>query len=312
MNFNLKIIYLFCFGINQLYCFHFAGIQNKNEKQVPVKEAKQKKYRFSNDSANIGSEISESLLVYHDKRFLGNNYSKPCTTYKYLVSSNNKHFETREFRTPDELKVHDIIFETFNNYYPGLFDSLDYENLNKIFVGSSSVLIGNIKSSDPITGREFVEYSWITKQKWLDHLKQLHDSFNRSFEVRTGVMMVFNDDLDFNRYWAIVRQNWKTKDSFGKTVCQDNGFLLAAFDFTSERVLKDFKIGFQFGFYEYQYDDIELGIKRYQKIENDITTHFKNEIKSLSGSLKNAMCESMCCVVDIISALPYHTPCLHN
>jgi hypothetical protein len=42
MNFNLKIIYLFCFGINQLYCFHFAGIQNKNEKQVPVKEAKQK------------------------------------------------------------------------------------------------------------------------------------------------------------------------------------------------------------------------------------------------------------------------------
>jgi hypothetical protein len=74
-------------------------------------------------------------------------------------------------------------------------------------------------------------------------------------------------------------------------VYQDDGFLFVNFDFTADRVLKDFKIYYRLWFYEYQYDDLELNLKRFQKLENDITTHFKNGIKSVSDSLKNAMCE---------------------
>ncbi|HEX2959891.1 MAG TPA: hypothetical protein VHO70_23850 [Chitinispirillaceae bacterium] len=219
--------------------------------------------------------------------------SKPCTTYQYRSSGKSKNFEERKFSTSGEVTVRDRIFETFNKEYPLLFNPFEFDKLNQIFSDKKepAILVGNVKYSDPNTGKELVDYSWMTKQKWLDHLKQMHDSANRSFEVRTDVMMVFNDDLDPNRYWAIVRQNWKTKDSFGKTVYQDNGFLFVNFDFTVDRKLKDFKIYYRLWFYEYQYDDIELGTKRYQKLENDITTHFKNGIKSVSGSLKNAMCE---------------------
>jgi len=189
--------------------------------------------------------------------------------------------------------VRDRIFETFNEYYPALFTPFNYNKLNEIFAVKKepSILVGIVKSSDPSTGKEIVAYSWQKSQQWLDHLKKLHDVDNRTFEISTSVMKIFNDDLDPNRYWAIIRQNWKTIDGFGKTVYSDDGFLFVNFDFTADQVLKDFKIYYRLWFYEYQYDDLELGIKRYAKLENDITTHFKNGIKSVSGSLKSEMCD---------------------
>ncbi|NLD98314.1 MAG: hypothetical protein GX640_00435 [Fibrobacter sp.] len=229
----------------------------------------------------------------------GSDFSSQNNTYKYSTDSTTangikkKKWEDRKFSTEGEIKVRDRIFETFNEYYPALFTPFNYNKLNEIFAVKKepSILVGIVKSSDPSTGKEIVAYSWQKSQQWLDHLKKLHDVDNRTFEITTSVMKIFNDDLDPNRYWAIIRQNWKTIDGFGKTVYSDDGFLFVNFDFTADQVLKDFKIYYRLWFYEYQYDDLELGIKRYAKLENDITTHFKNGIKSVSGSLKSEMCD---------------------
>jgi len=227
----------------------------------------------------------------------GNDFSSQNNSYEYQTESTTaegvkkKKWEEKDFSTEGEINIRDRIFETFNGYYPALFTPFNYDKLNDIFADKedSSILVGIVKSSDPTTGKEPVTYSWQTKQQWLDHLKKLHDVDNRTFEVKTDVMKVFNDDLDKNRYWAIVRQNWKTLDGFGKTVYNDDGFLFVNFDFTADRVLKDFKIYYRLWFYEYQYDDLELGIKRYEKLENDINTHFKDRIKAVSNNLKCEM-----------------------
>lgn len=226
-----------------------------------------------------------------------NEFSSQCDSYIYLRPSINgsgeyKKPETRKIVKPEEIKFRDQIVETFNNYYPKLFNPFNYDALNKIFVDTKEppILIGKRISSNPKTGKEDVQYTWMTKNKWLYNFKQLHDTAGLSFDVRTHVMNIFKDDLNSNRYWAIVRQNWKTKDINGVTVYQDDGFLFVNFDFTADWVLKDFKVYYRLWFYEYQFDDIELGIKRYEKLERDITTYFKNGIKSVSGSLKNVMC----------------------
>jgi hypothetical protein len=228
----------------------------------------------------------------------GNDFSSQCSTYKYMSLSSGssgkvKKVEERKYTTPGEIKVRDKIFETFNNYYPALFNPFNYDKLNDIFVDNKepSILVGIVKKSDPSTGEEIVDYRWQTKQAWLDHLKKLTDADHRSFEIKTSIMKVFNDDLDPNRYWAIVRQNWKTLDAFGKTVYQDDGFLFVNFDFKADRVLKDFKIYYRLWFYEYQYDDLEKGLKRQGKLRIDITNHFENGIKSISDTLKRAMCD---------------------
>jgi hypothetical protein len=102
-------------------------------------------------------------------------------------------------------------------------------------------------------------------------------------------MKIILDDLDPNRYWAIARENWKTLDSFGSVVYHDNSFQFYIFDFTTDGVLKNFKIFYRLWFYEYQYDDIELGIKRNEKLKNDIVKYFNNSLKSVPDRVKKTM-----------------------
>lgn len=226
----------------------------------------------------------------------GNDFSEPCTSYTIIrkpaeASKGSIHLEERKFSTDSEMKVREKIYKTFNKYYPALFDPFQYEKLDKIFAERKepSILVGNVQVSNPVTGFEQVAYSWHTKRQWLDHLKDLNENHHRRFEVNTSMMKIFNDDVDPNRYWAIVRQKWKTIDSFGKTIYTDNGFLFVNFDFTADRVLKDFKIHYRLWFYEYRYDYIEKGIKRHEKLQEDITMHFKEKIKAIPEVLKEAM-----------------------
>lgn len=222
--------------------------------------------------------------------------SLPCTTYTYFpgiarINGSTEKPTERPFRTPSEVKVRDTIFKTFSTYYPQLFNPFNFEKLNQIFFNKKnpSILTGTVRQSDSLTGREIVDYRWITTNEWLDHLKKLHDVDNRTFDVHATVMKIFRDDLDPNRYWAIVRENWKTLDAFGKIVYEDNTFQFYNFDFTTDRVLKDFKIYYRLWFYEYQYDDLETGIKRHEKLKRDITTYFRNGIKSMSSTLNKAI-----------------------
>lgn len=87
---------------------------------------------------------------------------------------------------------------------------------------------------------------------------------------------------------------------FGKEVYQDNGFLFVNFDFTADHKLKDFKIYYRLWFNEYQYDDLELGIKRHEKLKNDITNYFRNgSITGISSTIKKAMCDYLVSQIQI-------------
>ena len=102
-------------------------------------------------------------------------------------------------------------------------------------------------------------------------------------------MGVFSDNLDPHRYWAIILQKWKTRDRHGKMVYEDDGFLIVNFDFRADLSLRDFKVHYRLWFYNYQYDDIELGIARHEKLVYDINKHFVNGLGGIDTKLKNAM-----------------------
>lgn len=214
----------------------------------------------------------------------------------YLHSSPNTgvsqtRVEKKQYTTEREKTIRNRIYETFNTYYPKLFTPLNYEMLDKIFVEKShpSILVGTKLSSNPRVGREVVKYKWHSKKSWLAGLLKAHLQRNRSFEVNTEVMGVFSDNLDPHRYWAIILQKWMTKDRYGKVVYQDDGFLIVNFDFKADMTLKDFKVHYRLWFYNYQYDDIELGIARYEKLIYDINQHFVSGLGGIDTELKNAM-----------------------
>lgn len=214
----------------------------------------------------------------------------------YLHSSPNTgipqpRVEKKQYATEREKTIRDRIYETFNTYYPKLFTPFNYEMLDKVFVDKPhpSVLVGTKLLSDPRVGRETINYRWHSKKSWLAGLLKAHVQRERTFEVNTEVMGVFSDNLDPYRYWAIIVQKWKTLDRHGKVVYHDDGFLIVNFDFKADLTLKDFKVHYRLWFYNYQYDDIELGIARHEKLIYDINQHFVNGLGGIDTDLKNAM-----------------------
>ncbi len=199
--------------------------------------------------------------------------------------------EKKCYATVREKTIRDRIHETFNTYYPGLFSPFNYDMLDKIFVEKAhpSILVGTKLSSDPRTGRETVTYRWHSKKSWLIGLLKAHLQRERTFDIDTRVMGVFNDNLDPHRYWAVILQKWNTMDRHGKVVYEDDGFLIVNFDFRADLSLKDFKVHYRLWFYNYQYDDIELGIARHEKLVYDINKHFVNGMGGIDTELKNAM-----------------------
>ncbi len=212
----------------------------------------------------------------------------------YLYTSNGNapvSVEKKQYATDAEKKIRDRIYETFTTYYPKLFTPLNYKMLDKIFADKDhpSILVGAKMVSDPRVGREIVAYTWHTKKSWLEGLLTAKLQRRRTFAVNTEVMGVFNDNLDPNRYWAVILQKWKTKDRFGNVVYQDDGFLIVNFDFRSDQTLKEFKIHYRLWFYNYQYDDIELNIRRHEKLVTDLDCHFMRGLSGIDMDLKTAM-----------------------
>lgn len=212
--------------------------------------------------------------------------------YRYFnTSMPDAPVEVKKISTPAERTIRDLIHETFNVHYPRLFTNFNYAKLDEIYAHKDhpSILVGNVRAVKPRIGREVVEYSWRTKEQWLTHLKKLHDQKGRRFDVDTDVMGIFQDNLAERRYWAVVRQKWKTKDRYGKVVYQDDGFLFVNFDFDADMKLREFEIHYRLWFYNYQYDDIELGLKRHEKLTNDINNHFVRAMGGIDARLKVAI-----------------------
>ncbi len=201
------------------------------------------------------------------------------------------HLEKKQCTTTAEKTVRDRIHETFGTYYSKLFTPLNYELLDRIFVdkGHPSILVGTKRASDPRIGREVITYSWHTKKSWLKGLLRAYIQRQRTFDVQTEVMGVFHDNLDEHRYWAIVLQKWRTKDRHGSVVYQDDGFLIVNFDFNADQTLKNFNIHYRLWFYNYEYDDLELGITRREKVIGDLDRHFVAGVGGIDNELKNAM-----------------------
>lgn len=199
--------------------------------------------------------------------------------------------EKKRFSTKKELTVKNMIREIFSDYYPKLFNPFNYEVLNSLFISKDrpSILVGFKKSSNPVTGKEVVRYRWHSKQSWLTALLKSYHQKEHFFEVQTEVMGIFEDNCDNNRYWAIVLQIWKTKDRSGHIVYEDKGFLIVNLDFKSDLTINNFKIHYRLWFYEYQFDEVELGLSRYQKLTNDLDNYFVNGITGIDENLKNSM-----------------------
>ncbi len=213
-------------------------------------------------------------------------------------------FETKPWETSGEKSIRDQIYKIFNTYYPKLFSTFNYSLLNDIYVDTKhpSILVGTKLVSDPGSGRELINYSWHSKQGWLAGLRKAHQERNRSFDVDTYVMGIFNDNLDPHRYWAIVAQKWQTKDMYGNCVYSDDGFLIVNFDFDADRQLKEFAIYYRLWFYNYQYDNIETGVTRYDKLQYDINSHFVNGLNGIDSTLKEGMRDFLIRKIRVISS----------
>jgi hypothetical protein len=246
-----------------------------------------------------GKQYSRAKLVDGEST-LPDSFPEEYNSYHYINTSEpavkeEVKVENRKCATQDENVIRDKIHETFNTYYPELFNNFNYSKLDSIYIdqGHPSILVGTKVVDDPAKGKEQIKYIWQNKKDWLNSLKKAVDERHRRFCVQTSVMGLFNDNLDHNRWWAVVKQKWQTKDLSGHVVYQDDGFLLVNFDFDADDKLKDFKIYYRLWFYDYQYDDVELGVKRYEKLVNDIRRYFVDSkgISGIDSTLKKGMME---------------------
>lgn len=214
-------------------------------------------------------------------------------------------FEAKGYTTRQERVIRDLIHETFSTRYPAMFSRFDTVALQRVFVAMDhpSVLVGRKVSVEPRTGREDIRYTWHTKESWLSGLKTAYETRHRRFRVRTAVIGVFCDNLDPARYWAIVRQKWRTTNELGRTVYEDDGFLFVNFDFDVGAQLKEFHVLYRLWFYNYEYDDLELGIKRHEKLIRDIDSYFADGISGIDATLKKGMRDFLVAKISSMNAL---------
>jgi hypothetical protein len=198
--------------------------------------------------------------------------------------------EKRPYTTVRDKRVRERIYEMFTVQYPALFSPFNYKALDSLFVDKQhpSILVGAKQMSDPRIGREVIRYAWYDKRKWLAGLLNGVVRKQRSFAVTTKVMGVLNDNLDPDRFWAVVLQKWKTKDRSGACVYEDDGFLIVNIDAADTNHI-DFRVHYRLWFYLYQYDDRELGITRHEKLARDLDEYFVNSMGGIDRSLKMAM-----------------------
>jgi hypothetical protein len=107
--------------------------------------------------------------------------------------------------------------------------------------------------------------------------------------VHTAPIGIFADNLDPHRFWAVVLQRWQTLDRFGMAVYEDQGFLLVNFDFDDNAAVREFRIHCRLWFYDYRYDDAETGVRRHEKLANDINRYFVQGVDGIDDALKGAM-----------------------
>jgi len=100
-------------------------------------------------------------------------------------------------------------------------------------------------------------------------------------------MGIFNDNLPGTGIGRLYGRNADQR-RFYRVVYERRRFFARDFDFDADSKLRDFKIYYRLWFYDYRYDDLELGIKRQDKLINDIKRYFIEDtgISGLDYSLR--------------------------
>ena len=190
------------------------------------------------------------------------------------------------------VKIRDRVKDIFEVDYPNSFKNFNIENIKPYFSNKQSptILTGSLESSNSNSGEEIVRYKWYRASDWLNALEKLNKS-GREFQVKTSLIKLFGDCNDNNRYWAIIKQNWRTTLN-NRTVYTDNGFLFVNFDFDSNLNIKNFIIHYRLWFYDYKYDRIVDGVvieSRGQKLKRDLDSIFLKSITGIDKNLKMGM-----------------------
>jgi hypothetical protein len=207
------------------------------------------------------------------------------------ISNNVPEIISRPWTTNNEQKIRDQLYWAFSEYYPSIFSPFNYEKLNEFFVdhGAPSILLEKKVVDDQVTGKEEFKYFWQTKQAWLESLKKNVEERNLQYKVKVAIIGIFNDNLDFNRYWVALKQDWKTEDSIGQVVYQDNSYLFFKADFDSSDMHINIKQQFYAPVHEYNYDDQETGMKKHEKLARDIEMYLMKDFSGIDTLLKRAM-----------------------
>lgn len=240
-----------------------------------------------------GKEKNISAMVDVDP-LIDDDFPEEQDQYHYLYK---KKVITKKFKTNREQGIQKYIINIIQDSLSLAYNNFDTKFLNRIFTSSKNdkniILKGKIVESNSRTGKERVAYKWVTKKEYIDNLKKLYNR-GYTFDVTLTMIGVFKDTKNPNRYWAIVKQGWKTKNGLN-TVYKDDGFLFINFDFLSgsasdsDIIAKKFEIRYRLWFYNYKYDIKELGINRYDKLKNDIDHIFLKGMSGIDYRLKNNM-----------------------
>jgi hypothetical protein len=114
----------------------------------------------------------------------------------------------------------------------------DFPYLAQVFSGESkSILRGTAQKN--AKGEESVRYAWETPRDWLIRLKTAVEQKGYRYKVNLAIIWVYQDNLDPNRFWAVVKQDWQTLDGKGKPAYRDDGFLFLNFDLVSPQPARE-------------------------------------------------------------------------
>jgi len=205
-----------------------------------------------------------------------------------VEQSNRFRYERVQPELPIENKIMDTISTFFGETYPALFTRFSSQQLLSLFPQQNerSVLAGAVISATE------VRYQWLTPQNWVNRLEQLHRS-GRQFNVQCEVREIIQDPHSPYRFWAVVDQKWRTRNSNGEELYSDRGFLLVNFDFGTNGSLQNVALHYRLWFYNYPFQIAnDTHFSRQSAITRDVTMGLSN-VHGVDSSLKEQVKESL-------------------
>jgi hypothetical protein len=141
--------------------------------------------------------------------------------------------------------VEDTLARAFGNG-----DKPDFAYLAQVFSGESKSILRGTAARNA-KGEESVRYFWVTPREWLLQLRNAVERKGFRYQVNLSIIWVYQDNLDPNRFWAVVRQDWQTLDGKAKPAYRDDGFLFLNFDLDSNRLPRNMRVNYRLWFYNY-------------------------------------------------------------